>query len=168
MCKICPRLGKICAEFYTVLSWNWVMLRFWVFPVILMAFYLVILIFTLKWGTSLNNYIIFASIDVWQSYFTHTCCQIHFTLFCCKFTVFFHVSTWTNGGKGGAEKGAWSLHFRTLAYCMCVIQDTNTIPWVNTIGVVNAMTLCLFLYHDSMSKLWVLVNNMSQSLNNSP
>ena len=34
----------------------------------------------------LNIYIIFASIDVWQSYFTHTCCQKHFTLFCRKFT----------------------------------------------------------------------------------
>ena len=31
-------------------------------------------------------YLIVASIDVWQSYFDHTCCQTHFTLFCREFT----------------------------------------------------------------------------------
>ena len=41
--------------------------------------------FTLKRGRNLNNYIILASIDVWQSYFTHTCCQIHLTLVCRQF-----------------------------------------------------------------------------------
>ena len=30
--------------------------------------------------------IIVSSIVVWQSYFAHSFCQIHFTLFCRKFT----------------------------------------------------------------------------------
>ena len=30
--------------------------------------------------------IIVASIDVWQSYFAHSFCKMHFTLVCCKFT----------------------------------------------------------------------------------
>ena len=46
-----------------------------------------LLTFTLNGGTDLNNYIILASIDVWQSYFTHTCCQIHFALFCFKLSL---------------------------------------------------------------------------------
>ena len=39
-----------------------------------------------KRGFFFGYYIIVASIDVWQSYFAHTCYQTHFTLFCCKFT----------------------------------------------------------------------------------
>ena len=42
--------------------------------------------FTFKVIFFLNYYMILAFIDVWQSYFTHTCCQIHFTQFCRKFT----------------------------------------------------------------------------------
>ena len=41
---------------------------------------------TLKRGTNLNNYIIIAFIDVWQSHFSQTFCQINFKLFCLKFT----------------------------------------------------------------------------------
>ena len=32
------------------------------------------------------NYITLASKDVWQSCFAQTSCQIHFTMFCRKFT----------------------------------------------------------------------------------
>ena len=53
----------------------WLYLDFALFGVILMAF-----TFTSKRGTNLINHIIVASIDV------HTGCEIHFTLFCCKFT----------------------------------------------------------------------------------
>ena len=42
--------------------------------------------FTLKRGTNQIIYIILASIDVWQSCFAHSGCQIHFTLFCAKLT----------------------------------------------------------------------------------
>ena len=55
--------------------------------VVLMAFSLVNLYFYFKRGTNTINYIILASIDVWQSCFAHTCSQIHFTMFCRKFTL---------------------------------------------------------------------------------
>ena len=42
--------------------------------------------FTLKRGKFVITHINVASIDVWQSYFAHSICKIHFTLFCCKFT----------------------------------------------------------------------------------
>ena len=43
-----------------------------------------------KIGPLVINHIIVASIDVWQSYFAHTFCKIHFTLFFSprKFTFF--------------------------------------------------------------------------------
>ena len=76
LCKICPSLGKICANFVLLF--------------IAIVSYVVILrflgntygFFTLKRGNNLNNFIIVASKDVWQSYCALTCCQIHFTLFC--------------------------------------------------------------------------------------
>ena len=55
--------------------------------VVLMAFSLVNLYFYFKRGTNTINYIFIASIDVWQSCFAHTCSQIHFTMFCRKFTL---------------------------------------------------------------------------------
>ena len=54
--------------------------------VIPMAFNLVNFTFTFKRGTNKISYITLASIDVWQFCFAHTCCQIHFALFCQKFT----------------------------------------------------------------------------------
>ena len=41
---------------------------------------------SLKRGKEIIYDIIVASVVVWRSYFAHSCCQIHFTLFCCKFT----------------------------------------------------------------------------------
>ena len=63
------------------------MLQFFaLFGVILMAFILVYFYFYFKKGTNQIIYIIIASIDVWQSCFANFGCQIHFTLFCHKFT----------------------------------------------------------------------------------
>ena len=42
--------------------------------------------FSLKRGKHLVDYVIVSYLDAWQSYFAHTYCQIHFTLFCSKFT----------------------------------------------------------------------------------
>ena len=39
-----------------------------------------------KRGTNQTSYIILPSKDVWESCFAHACFQIHFTLFCRKFT----------------------------------------------------------------------------------
>ena len=61
------------------------MWRFWFFGGNTFNF-LTFLTLNLKRGTNLNNEIFVASMDVWQSYFTHSCCQIHFTLFRRKFT----------------------------------------------------------------------------------
>ena len=60
----------------------------WCLPYAGFFFYLFskFLNFTLKKGEKKINFIIVASIDMWQSYFAQTCCQIHFTLFCRKFT----------------------------------------------------------------------------------
>ena len=41
---------------------------------------------TLKRETNFTNYITVSSTDVWQSYFNHSFCQIHFTLFWYEFT----------------------------------------------------------------------------------
>ena len=61
--------------------------NFALFWVVLMTFNLVNLKMLLKKEEeNLINYIIVASIYVWQSYFAHTCCQIHFKLFCREFT----------------------------------------------------------------------------------
>ena len=46
-----------------------------------------ILTFTLKIRQQIIYYLIVAYIVVWQSYFAHSCCQIHFTLFCRKFAL---------------------------------------------------------------------------------
>ena len=44
------------------------------------------LTFTLKREKQIINDINVASIVMWQSYFLHNCCEIHFTLFSRKFT----------------------------------------------------------------------------------
>ena len=58
-----------------------------------MAFNFKIFTFSLKRGTNKNNYLILASIDVWQSCHAHTCCQIHFTLYFCKVYFFLLLET---------------------------------------------------------------------------
>ena len=61
--------------------------NFALFSVILMTFKLVNCLFLLlKEKKLVFNHIVVASIDVWQSYFAHSFCKIHFMLFCCKFT----------------------------------------------------------------------------------
>ena len=42
------------------------------------------LTFIFKRGKLVINQIIVASTDVWQSYFDHTFCKIHFMIFCCQ------------------------------------------------------------------------------------
>ena len=60
---------------------------FVLFWVILKDFYLVnFLNIAVKRGFFVYYYIIVASTDVWQSFFAHTCCQTHFTLFYREFT----------------------------------------------------------------------------------
>ena len=53
---------------------------FALFGMILLAFN-----FPLKKRKMLIYDIIVTSIVVWRSYFAHNCCQIHFTVFCCRF-----------------------------------------------------------------------------------
>ena len=53
---------------------------------LLFFFSLVSFYFLSKKRKILINYIIVVSLDVGQSYFAHTCCQINFTLFCCEIT----------------------------------------------------------------------------------
>ena len=63
------------------------MSRFHAFWVIPKVFYLVNFYILLSKEDFLNYYyIIVSSIDVWHSYFAHTCCQTHFMLFCHEFT----------------------------------------------------------------------------------
>ena len=55
--------------------------------------------FTMKRGKYLINYVIVASIDVWESYFAHTYCQIHFMLFFFSLQINFCCNSRTFAGK---------------------------------------------------------------------
>ena len=60
--------------------------NFLILGVTFLAFHWEIFTFILKIGTNKLNYIILASIDMWESSFAHTCCQINITLFCQRIT----------------------------------------------------------------------------------
>ena len=77
--KYFPNFTLFCCE-------NELCCAFALLGVILMDFNLVNFTITLNRETNKFNYIILASMDRWHSFFAHTCCQIHFTLFCRTFT----------------------------------------------------------------------------------
>ena len=56
---------------------------------------------------------------------------------------------------------------KNLGPLVCVwFWSTDTIPWVNTMGVVNNMSQCL--YHEAQYIIWVLAKNINQYLYLSP
>ena len=86
MCKFFPSLEKYVPNFTPFCRESELCCNLALLGVILIAFNFVSFTFTLKRETNKIIYITVASIDVWQSCFAHTSCQIHFTLFCHKFT----------------------------------------------------------------------------------
>ena len=87
LCKFFHSLGKIFNKFYAVLSQKWVILQFCAFWGETYGFKLgIFFYFYVKKRKTIIYDINIASIVVWRSYFAHTCCQIQFMLFCCKFT----------------------------------------------------------------------------------
>ena len=84
------------------------------------------------------------SLDVWQSYFAHTFCQIHFTLFCCKFTFFLQFTHFFGYYSFGSNLACVNKSYFSMS--VKLLPDIQ-----NSIHPVPKLTLTLYLEQFSSS-----------------